>query len=67
MRELDELLTRYVDRHYAVAPAPQQAAFRRLLDSHDPLIHAWFLGRETPPDPELRGLIERITAGAAND
>jgi succinate dehydrogenase flavin-adding protein (antitoxin of CptAB toxin-antitoxin module) len=64
MRELDELLTRFVDEQYTSASAAHQAAFRNLLDSHDPLIYAYFLGRETPPDPVLSDLIERITAGA---
>jgi antitoxin CptB len=64
MRELDELLTRYVDEQYPTASAAHQAAFRDLLDCHDPLIYAYFLGRQVPPDPLLSGLIERITAGA---
>jgi antitoxin CptB len=67
LRELDELLTRYVDREYAAAPAAHQAAFRTLLDSHDPVIYAYFLGRQTPADPVLSSLIERIIAGAGND
>jgi antitoxin CptB len=67
LRELDELLTRYVDEQYPTASAAHQAAFRALLDSHDPLIYAYFLGRVTPPDPVLAALIERITAGAGND
>ncbi len=67
MRELDELLTRYVDEQYPTASAAHQAAFRELLDSHDPLIYAYFLGRQTPTDPVLSGLIEQITAGAGND
>ena len=67
LRELDELLTRYVDREYAAASAAHQAAFRALLDSHDPVIYAYFLGRQTPEDPVLSSLIDRITAGAGND
>ena len=67
MRELDQLLTRYVDRHYATASAAHQAAFRELLDSHDPLLYDYFLGRETPSDPVLSSLIGSMTAGAAKD
>ena len=66
MRELDVLLTRYVDEEYPTAAPEQQAAFRRLLDIQDPLMHAYFLGRETPPDTELASLIARIAAGARN-
>jgi antitoxin CptB len=66
MRELDVLLTRYLDEEYRTAAAEQQQAFRRLLDMQDPLMHAYFLGRETPPDAVLASLIARITAGARN-
>ena len=66
MRELDVLLTRYVDEEYRTAAPEQQEAFRRLLDIQDPLMHAYFLGRETPPDAVLASLIARITAGARN-
>jgi len=66
MRELDVLLTRYVDDEYRTAAPEQQEAFRRLLDIQDPVMHAYFLGRETPPDPVLATLVARITAGAQN-
>ena len=66
MRELDVLLTRYVDEEYRTAAPEQQEAFRRLLDIQDPVLHAYFLGRLTPPDPVLATLIERIAAGAQN-
>jgi antitoxin CptB len=66
MRELDELLTRYIDRHYASDSAPHQAAFRALLDAPDPLIYEYILGRRTAPDPAMSRLIERIIAGPAN-
>ena len=50
MKELDLLLTRFVDEEYAAAAPAQQAAFRQLLDAQDPLLQAYFLGREPPPD-----------------
>ncbi len=67
MKELDVLLSRYVDEQYPSAPPAHQAAFRQLLDSQDPLIHAYFLGRQLPPDVVLASLIERITLGVPND
>lgn len=66
MKELDVLLTRYVDEQYRHATAAHQKAFRELLDAQDPLIYAYFLGQETPPEAVLSSLIERITAGAVN-
>jgi antitoxin CptB len=66
MKELDVLLTRYVEEDYLGASPEQQAAFRDLLDSQDPLLHAYFLGRESPADPVLRSLIERLTVRPLN-
>jgi len=67
MRELDVLLTRYVDRHYAHASSEDQEAFRMLLESPDPLIHAYCLGSETPPTPVLAALIGIITQPGSRD
>ena|SRR5450631_639 len=67
MKELDVLLTRYVDEEYARAAPADQAAFRQLLDFQDPVIHAYCLGREPAPTAVLSALIERITAGTSND
>ncbi len=61
MKELDVLLARYLDRYFCSAPSPEQDAFRRLLETQDPLLHAYCLGSQPPP-PEFEALIERITA-----
>jgi antitoxin CptB len=66
MKELDLLLTRYLDERYGAAPAHEQEAFRRLLETQDPLIYAYCLGSEQPP-PHLAVLVERITANAPAD
>ena len=63
MKELDVLLTRYVEEEFMNAPPEHQQAFRELLTAPDPLIYAYFLGRERPPTALLASLIERI-AGA---
>jgi antitoxin CptB len=67
MRELDELLRRYVDERYASASSEHQEAFRALLDAPDPLIHAYCLGLEAPPTPLLASLIGLITAAGTRD
>jgi succinate dehydrogenase flavin-adding protein (antitoxin of CptAB toxin-antitoxin module) len=67
MRELDELLRRYVDERYAAASSAHQEAFRDLLDAPDPLIHAYCLGLEAPPTPILASLIRLITVAGARD
>jgi antitoxin CptB len=61
MRELDELLIRYLDEHYPGAGANEQAAFMQLLDSPDADLHAYCLQRNMPANPALREVIERIT------
>ena len=63
MKELDFLLTRYIEERFAGASLEEQAAFGRLLDAQDPVIYAYCLGQERPPE-DLSGLIERITAAA---
>lgn len=67
MRELDVLLTRYVDERYRDASAAQQETFRELLDSQDPLIHDYLLGRQAAPTAPLADLIGRIAAPPPND
>jgi antitoxin CptB len=62
MKELDILLTRYLDERYVTAGAREQAAFEQLLEAQDPLIYAYCLGQERVPEPLTR-LIERITLG----
>jgi antitoxin CptB len=61
MKELDILLTRYVDERYGAAPAEEQQAFQSLLEAQDPVIYAYCLGQESPPE-HLAALIGRITA-----
>ena len=64
MKELDVLLTRYVDEEYGAASRAHQAAFEALLDAPDPVIYAYCLGQERPPSALLASLIERITRGS---
>jgi antitoxin CptB len=64
MKELDVLLTRYVEEHYAQAPPDAQCAFRELLEAPDPVIYAYCMGRARPPTPILSSVIERLTSHA---
>ena len=65
-RELDELLTGYLQRRYPGAPPAEQAAFAALLEASDEDINDWCLGRRAPPDGESAALIRSITTRAAN-
>jgi antitoxin CptB len=60
MRELDQLMVRYLDGRWAQADAAERGLFLRLLDSEDDKLWAWFMGRETPPDAELAAIVDIV-------
>jgi antitoxin CptB len=61
MKELDVLLSRYVDSRLAADGSPERAAFEQLLESQDPLIYGYCFG-QTPVPEAFRPLIARIIA-----
>lgn len=62
MRELDQLLVRWLDCEWATASASERGVFLRLLDCEDDRLWHWFLGYETTSDVALDSLIQRIRA-----
>lgn len=62
MRELDQLMLRYLDRRWSQAAEAERADFERLLDTEDDRLWRWFMGREAVDDPALKALIEHIEA-----
>ena len=60
MRELDVLLTRWLDQEWAAASEAQRGVFLRLLDSEDDKLWRWFLGNETATDAALDTLVRHI-------
>jgi len=60
MRELDQLMLRFLDQCWRQATPSERADFERLLDSEDDRLWRWFMGREAVEDPALKALIERI-------
>jgi antitoxin CptB len=61
MKELDELLARYVNERFCGAPNLEQDLFKELLETQDTDLYAYCLGSQPPP-PRFAALIERITA-----
>ncbi len=61
MKELDVLLTRYMDNRFCGAPHAEREAFKLLLETQDPVLYGYCLGAEAPP-PQFLALIERITS-----
>ena len=60
MRELDQLMERFLDRAFAVSSDDERALFLRLLDTEDDILWRWCMGRERPEDPALAGFVHRL-------
>jgi antitoxin CptB len=60
MRELDLLLVRYLETHYATASAAEQQSFERLLALTDPELVGYLLRGDPPADQDLTHVIERV-------
>ena len=62
MRELDALLLEFVDASVAGLSEAEIAAFERILELPDPVLHSYLLGRSAPTDSATVALLERIRA-----
>jgi antitoxin CptB len=60
MRELDDLLVRWLEREWPAASEDRRAVFLRLLDTEDDKLWRWFLGHEAPSDAALDALVQHI-------
>jgi antitoxin CptB len=60
MRELDQLMLRYLDQRWAQASESERALFERLLDTEDDRLWRWFMGREAIADAALEALVAHI-------
>ncbi|WP_174754957.1 succinate dehydrogenase assembly factor 2 [Arenimonas daejeonensis] len=60
MRELDQLMLRYLDGRWPAADDAERGVFLRLLDTEDDKLWRWFMGRETPQEADLDALVHRI-------
>ena len=56
-KELDRILSEYLEQDYAQAPLEQQRAFAALLEVQDPDIYDWLMGVHTPGKANLKGII----------
>ena len=61
MRELDELLQRYLEQRYTYAQEKESRAFESLLELQDPTLLSYLMGYQVPTDPELQHVITRVT------
>ena len=57
MRELDQLMLRYLDQRWPTAAEAERSVFLQLLDCEDDKLWRWFMGRERPEDASLEALV----------
>ena len=62
MRELDLLLSRWLDRGWAAADPSRRAAFLRLLEEPDPQLVDWLLNGKRPADQPAACLLDEIVS-----
>ncbi len=60
MRELDQLLLRFLENEYPAAGETQKSAFRELLALPDPELIGYLLGGQIPVDTHIANVVSRI-------
>jgi antitoxin CptB len=60
MRELDVMLTRYLDRVWDGASPAEHDAFVQLVSLQDPELFGYLVGRTTPVEEDQRAVIATI-------
>jgi antitoxin CptB len=60
IKELDVLLTRYLEQYYEPASLTEQQAFQALLELSDAKLYNYLIKNEKPVETSLRFLVEKI-------
>ena len=60
MRELDDLLMRYLEERYPHDTEDDKAAFRAVLELDDPALNGYLLQRIAPETEQIARAIDRI-------
>lgn len=66
MKELDVVMSAYLDRYYETATSVEQRQFRTLLEMPDPDLYRLLLGRGQVDDAETRRLVEFLRGMSAS-
>ena len=57
MKELDVVMTQYLDARYEIASEVEKESFKHLLDMQDPDLYALLLGQEICPNNDIQSLV----------
>lgn len=60
MKELDVVMTLYLDTQYTGASQVEKESFKSLLDMQDPDLYALLLGQTVCPDNDVKRLIKSL-------
>ncbi|MBI2295894.1 MAG: succinate dehydrogenase assembly factor 2 [Betaproteobacteria bacterium] len=60
--ELDLILAQFLERHFERLDREQRELFTEMLDEPDNDLLDWALGREEPPEPRYRPVVELLRA-----
>ncbi len=59
-RELDLILTRFVNRQYGSLSEQQKKLFAQMLELPDPLLQGWLCNNQIPDTEEMEDLVKTI-------
>ena len=65
MKELDVVMTSYLELHYATASETEKSGFKELLEMPDPDLYALLLGKVTSSNQAIDGLARSIRSMAS--
>jgi len=60
MKELDVVLTGYLESHFELASEAEKKAFVDLLDMHDPDLYALLMGRQSSSNQTIETVLGSI-------
>jgi antitoxin CptB len=66
MRELDVLLSNYLERQYPGSDESHKTAFCHLLELPDPELMGYLLSGENPAEPDLAHVVDCIRGSASS-
>jgi len=61
MRELDQLMLRYLDSRWPIADDAERKLFLQLLDCEDDKLWRWFMGLERPEEESIDAIVSLIS------